>query len=93
MLVSLVDQIAEVNNQTIVEALDGFCIKLPDKLSKPCQLISEIFGPLLIDMQVIFPIYLFDLSNIGRHRGLVLRALTTDTEGHGFKLQLVHEIF
>ena len=50
VLVALMDQLAEVNNQTIVEAFDDICLKLPTKYQKTCQLVLEIFGPLLIDM-------------------------------------------
>jgi len=50
VLISLVDQLAEVNNQTIIEAFDSFCVMLPPKLGNPCQLFAEIFGPLIIQM-------------------------------------------
>lgn len=50
VLISLIDQLAEVNNETIVESFDSFCQKLPGNFVKPCQITSQLLGPLIVDM-------------------------------------------
>ncbi|XP_067932650.1 acyloxyacyl hydrolase-like [Watersipora subatra] len=50
VLLGLLDQLAEVNNQTIVEAADALCLKLPTEFQKPCQTVSDILVPIVVEM-------------------------------------------
>nr|XP_008111055.1 PREDICTED: acyloxyacyl hydrolase isoform X3 [Anolis carolinensis] len=52
LIVSMVEQLAQVHNSTAKEALERFCGYLPEKwtLQDICFLISEIFGPSIIKM-------------------------------------------
>ncbi|ESO89739.1 hypothetical protein LOTGIDRAFT_164760 [Lottia gigantea] len=50
LVVGLLEQLADVHNETIVKALERVCLMLPAKLQTPCDVFSEFIGPIILEL-------------------------------------------
>ncbi|XP_050396389.1 acyloxyacyl hydrolase isoform X2 [Patella vulgata] len=50
VVVSLIEQLGEIHNETVVKALDRLCSYLPPKIKGPCQVFAQFIGPILVEL-------------------------------------------